>query len=57
MQYNAASGTLKIIFVSGMIYEYLNVPLEKYEAMRISGSKGKFLNKYIKGYHPFKKIK
>ena len=56
MQYNPESSTLKVIFVSGMIYEYQNVPLEKYEAMRISGSKGKFLNKYIKGYQPFKRI-
>ena len=57
MQYNSESGTLKIIFVSGMIYEYHNVPPEKYQAMKTSGSKGKFLNKFIKGYHPFKKIR
>ena len=57
MKYNVESATLIVIFVSGMIYEYHNVPPEKYEAMRASGSKGKFLNKYIKGFHPFKKIK
>ncbi len=57
MRYNAESATLIVIFVSGMIYVYQNVPPEKYEAMRTSDSKGRFLNKYIKGYHPFKKIK
>ncbi len=57
MQYDPESATLKVIFVSGMIYEYQNVPPEKYEAMKASGSKGKFLNKYIKGFHPFKKVK
>ena len=57
MQYNLESATLKIIFVSGTIYEYQNVPPDKYEAMKTTGSKGKFLNKYIKGYHSFKKIK
>jgi hypothetical protein len=57
MQYNPETATLKVIFVSGMIYEYQNVPPEKYQAMKASGSKGKFLNKYIKGLHPFKKVK
>ena len=57
MRYNPESTTLRIIFVSGMIYEYKNVPAEKYEAMKTSGSKGKFLNKFIKGFHPFRKIK
>jgi len=57
MRYDPLSATLRIIFVSGLIYDYKNVPPEKYEALRTSGSKGKFLNKYIKGFHPFKKIK
>ena len=57
MRYNAESATLMVIFVSGMVYVYQNVPPKKYEAMRTSDSKGRFLNKYIKGHHPFKKIK
>ena len=57
MRYDPVSATLRIIFVSGMIYDYKNVPPEKYEAMRTAGSKGKFLNKFIKGYYSFKKIK
>ena len=57
MRYDPVSATLRIIFVSGMIYDYKNVPPAKYEAMKTAGSKGKYLNKYIKRYYPFKKIK
>jgi hypothetical protein len=57
MHYDPDSATLRIIFVSGMIYDYKNVPAEKYEAMKTSDSKGRYLNKFIKGYYPFKKIK
>ena len=57
MRYDPVSATLRVIFVSGMIYDYKNVPATIYEAMKTAGSKGKYLNKYIKGCYPFKKIK
>ncbi len=56
VRYDPVSATLRIIFVSGMIYDYKNVPAAKYEAMKTAGSKGKYLNKFIKGYYPFKKV-
>ena len=55
--YDPASATLRIIFVSGMVYDYKNVPGEIYEAIKTAGSKGRYLNKYIKGHYTFKKIK
>jgi len=57
VRYDPVSATLRIIFVSGMIYDHKNVPPAKYEAMKSAGSKGKYLNQYIKGYYPFKKVK
>lgn len=57
ISYNADDATLRIRFVSGMVYDYKNVPPEIYEAMKHSDSKGTYLNKYIKGNFDFKKVK
>ncbi|MDB5198641.1 MAG: ATPase protein [Chitinophagaceae bacterium] len=57
MSYDAATATLRITFVSGMIYDYKNVPEEIYHALKTSGAKGIYLNQHIKGRYPFEKIK
>jgi hypothetical protein len=55
--YNSALSTLRIIFVSGAIYDYKNVPEKVYQAMKASDSKGTYLNEHIKGNYEFEKIK
>ena len=57
MFYNPNTATLRIIFVSGMVYDYKNVPEEVFQAMKSSGSKGTYLNQHIKGRYQFEKIK
>ena len=57
MHYDPSSETLRIVFVSGMVYDYQNVPVEIYQEMKKSGSKGTYLNTHIKGNYEFKKIK
>jgi hypothetical protein len=57
ISYNPETAILRITFVSGMIYEYKNVPEEIYHAMKSSGSKGAFLNQHIKNHYEFEKIK
>ncbi len=54
--YNPPSSTLRVIFTSGVVYDYKNVPAKVYEAMKKTTSKGKYLNKYIKGHYDFTKI-
>ena len=54
--YKEETETLRIVFVSGMVYDYKKVPLEVYEAMKSSGSKGIFLNKFIKNNYEFEKV-
>ena len=54
--YDHASATLRVVFVSGMVYDYLKVPEKVYMAMKASASKGIFLNTKIKGHYSFKKI-
>lgn len=56
IKYDVQSATLRIIFVSGMVYEYKEVPEEIYNEMKTSGSKGTYLNKHIKGHYAFEKI-
>ena len=56
MQYDAQTHTLRIMYVSGIVYDYKDVPADVYEAMKISGSKGIFLNTQIKGKYEFEKV-
>ncbi|HEU4552160.1 MAG TPA: KTSC domain-containing protein [Chitinophaga sp.] len=57
MRYDAGSATLRIVFVSGKVYDYKGVPPEEYEAMRSAGSKGKYLNEHIKKHYRYVKVK
>lgn len=54
--YDPDTKTLRINYVSGMIYDYLNVPEEVYLEMKNAFSKGTFLNEKIKKNYDFKKI-
>jgi len=57
MKYYAASSVLHVVFLSGAEYEYKDVPLAIYNAMKRAKSKGRFLNLKIKGNYSFRKIK
>ena len=57
IKYDVGSSTLPVIYVSGSVYEYKNVPEEVYTAMKTSFSKGAFLNQHIKGKYLYEKIK
>jgi hypothetical protein len=56
-EYNLAKNILRVVYVSGRIYDYLNVPEDVYNEMKVTGSKGTFLNFHIKGNYRFKKVK
>ncbi|MEJ5962652.1 KTSC domain-containing protein [Pedobacter immunditicola] len=56
MKYIPERSVLRVTYVSGMVYDYLNVPSTVYDEMRAATSKGKFLNERIKGNYPFKKV-
>jgi beta-glucosidase/6-phospho-beta-glucosidase/beta-galactosidase len=57
MIYDAASAVLSIVYVSGAVYAYEQVPKNVYAAMKAATSKGIFLNKHIKGKYPFRKVR
>jgi len=54
--YNAETRVLRVVFVSGLVYDYSGVPEEVYRAMKATISKGSFLNNEIKGKYPFEKV-
>ena len=54
--YNNHTLTLRITYVSGLVYDYLKVPEQVYIQMLACTSKGSFLNHYIKGKYKFRKV-
>jgi len=54
--YDQKSQTLVITFVTGLVYKYKNVPEEIYQMLKISGSKGRYFNHFIKDKFKFTKI-
>jgi len=54
--YDAAAKTLIITFVSGIVYQYKNVPKAVYDRMKVVTSKGIFFNRFIKDKYEFEKV-
>jgi len=54
--YDAATETLKILFVTDMIYLYQDVPERIYKMLKASGSKGRYFNRHIKDKFEFQKL-
>jgi hypothetical protein len=57
IRYDVPSSTLRVVYVSGSVYDYQKVPQKIYDEMRIASSKGEYLNKNIKPNYKFEKIK
>ena len=56
MHYYPHKKLLRVVYVSGSVYDYKDVPEKIYTAMKSAMSKGTYLNKYIKGKYQFDKI-
>jgi hypothetical protein len=54
--YNTESSNLLITFNSGSIYEYNNVPWEKFTKFRMAKSQGKYFNENISKSYNYTKI-
>ena len=57
IRFDDTTSTLRVIYVSGSVYDYKDVPEKIYKDMRTASSKGEFLNKFIKPNYEFEKIK
>ena len=54
--YDEKTSTLRVKYVSGMVYDYKNVPGKVYREMKAYQSKGTYLNYHIKGKYDFEKV-
>jgi uncharacterized Fe-S cluster-containing MiaB family protein len=56
IKYDEITSTLRVVYVSGSVYDYKEVPEKIYKEMKTAFSKGEFLNKHIKPNYEFEKI-
>lgn len=54
--YDKINSKLEIRFVSGVRYNYANVPVNIYEEMKKSKSKGVYFNQKVKDKYEFKRL-
>lgn len=54
--YDESTQTLEVEFLNGTIYQYYNVPIGLYQQLMQEGSKGRFLNTYIKNAYPYSRV-
>ena len=54
--YDEATETLEVEFLNGSVYQYYNIPAGIYEQLMQEGSKGKYLNTYIKNAYPYSRV-
>lgn len=54
--YDEPTQTLEIEFTNGTVYQYYNVDLALFEQLKMAGSKGAFLNAYIKNAYPYSRV-
>ena len=57
IKYDAKTSKLRVVYVSGSVYDYKKVPEKVYNEMRNAASKGEFLNKHIKPRYEYEKIR
>ena len=54
--YDAQNAALTVIYVSGLVYRYKEVPEKVFKEFKASGSKGRYLNFHIKGRFNYEKV-
>lgn len=57
MKYDETTSTLRVVYVSGKVYDYLQVPENVYLEMKNASSKGAYLNYNIKRKYAYRKVK
>jgi hypothetical protein len=56
MEYDHPRARLTVTFVTGRIYEYIDVPAEVAASFQSAFSKGNFFNDYIRDRYDFREI-
>jgi hypothetical protein len=56
VSYDPKSGVLEVRFVTGRVYQYLNVPEDVFEKLMRAESKGIFFNAHIRGHYRYHEL-
>ena len=56
IRYDQARERLTVTFVTGRIYEYVDVPVEVAASLQSAFSKGTFFNTYIRDRYDFREV-
>jgi hypothetical protein len=54
--YDDATGILRIRFVTGRLYDYLDVPREDWAGLQAASSKGRYFNFHIRGRYRYRRL-
>lgn len=54
--YDDLNETLEVEFLNGSVYQYYNVVKNMHDQLMQTGSKGRFLNTYIKNAYPYSRV-
>lgn len=54
--YHSEGQRLRIWYLNGTIYDYLNVPVMEFESLRYAPSIGAYLARNIKGSYTYQKV-
>lgn len=54
--YDKGSQILEVKFLDGSIYDYFNVPIDRYWGISQADSKGKYLTERIKGQYRYERL-
>lgn len=55
--YDASARRLKVTFVTGKLYIYLDVPQDIADALRAARSKGEYFNRAIRDHFRFERLR
>jgi hypothetical protein len=56
-QYAKEARTLRVVFTSGAVYDYFDVPPEVADAFAAARSKGEFFGKVVRPFFEFEKVR
>jgi hypothetical protein len=54
--YDPSSRTLEVLFNTGAVYQYFDVPQQIYNELMQASSKGGFINSNVKGHYRYARI-
>jgi len=55
--YDEETRTLEVVFTTGGIYRYFNIPKEVHEGLMVAESKGHYMHTHVLNSYPYERIR